>query len=528
MILTALITAIVLGLPYVVGALSSTSEQTFTGFLVGRIGLEDDNSYLGKMMQGAHGLWLGFLPHTGVPHSSTLFFLFYRVLGMLCQVIGISLPLGFHVARLGLAFVFVLVLYRFIAEFVRVAGVRLVALILVIISGGTGWLSILGGLQAQAINPPLEIVSPESYTFWMLYTTPHLILAEILLLCGILLVWHAGDCGGLKFAVLGGLSWLGMAVLQPVFVAVAAAMLGLMTLARSLAWRQIAWRQLGAGVIAGVLASPMLFYSFAVISSDAVYAYWADAQTTLSSSPLSFLASYAVLLLVAVGGVFVICRQRRDPASLFILAWFLLQPLLLYAPTKAQRRLIVGWQIPLCILAAYCLIQGVLPFFEQRFPRRGRALGRGLMIGLTSVTFGTYALLIMWNVASVTAHQPEYYYSASLLAAADWLDQHATYSDGVLASYPASTVIPAYSGVRVHAGHHNETAWVDDRKAEIQQFFQATTSDDWRRDLLRRFNMTYVLYGPEEHALGDFDPARAGYLKEVFANDEVRLYRVEQ
>ncbi len=175
----ALFVLLLIGLPYALGAWSSTPDRIFTGFLVGRIGLEDDNSYLGKMMQGAHGIWLGFFPHTGVPHSGTLFFLFYRLLGGLCQALNIPLVVGFHAARLALALGLILALYRFIAEFMASPRARLLALALIVLAGGTGWLSILFSLNAGTVNPPLEIVSPESYTFWMLYTTPHLIAAEL-------------------------------------------------------------------------------------------------------------------------------------------------------------------------------------------------------------------------------------------------------------------------------------------------------------------------------------------------------------
>jgi len=61
----------------------------------------------------------------------------------------------------------------------------------------------------------------------------------------------------------------------------------------------------------------------------------------------------------------------------------------------------------------------------------------------------------------------------------------------------------------------------------LTRFFQSSTSDAWRRDLLQRYTMTYVLYGPDEHALGDFDPAQAPYLKPAFESGEIRLYRVE-
>jgi hypothetical protein len=524
----ALFVLMLISMPYLIGAWSSTRDRVFTGFLVGRIGLEDDSSYLGKMMQGAHGLWLGFLPHTGLPHSGTLFFLFYRVLGGLCQALAILPVTGFHAARLALTLGFVLALYRFIAEFVTLPRVRLLALALILVMGGTGWLSILSGLNAAAVDPPLEIVSPESYTFWMLYTTPHLIAAELLLLCGAWLVWRASDTGCWRMALLGGVSWLIMAVIQPVFIAVAAALSACMVIGRTLAQRRLAWRQIGMGTLAVILALPVLGYSLSVFAADPVYAYWAGSQITMSGSPLSFVWSYAFLLLLAVPGVIAAYKQRRDPGWMFLLVWFLLQPLLLYSPTLAQRRLIFGWPIPLGILIAYGLATQVRPSLVRRFPQRGSRAWFALAVSVVFLTSLTYDLLITWNVASVMSRQPEYFYSLDQLAAAHWLEDHATYEDGVLAAYSTSTFLPAYADVRVHAGHHNETAWVDERRAELTRFFQSSTPDAWRRDLLRRHIMTYVLYGPEERALGDFDPAQAGYLKEVFANSEVRLYRVEQ
>ena len=523
----ALFILLLIGLPYAVGAWSSTPDRVFTGFLVGRIGLEDDSSYLGKMMQGAHGVWLGFFPHTGVPHSSTLFFLFYRLLGGLCQAVNIPLVVGFHAARLALAFGLVLVLYRFIAEFMASPRARLLALALIVLAGGTGWLSILSGLNAATVDPPLEIVSPESYTFWMLYTTPHLIAAELLLLCGVWLVWRAGATSQWRLALLGGISWLGMAVLQPVFAAVAAGLTLFMVAGRSLAQRRLARRQVSAGLLAVLLVSPMILYSASVIAADPVYAYWADTQTTTSGSPASFVWSYAFLLLLAIPGVIAAWRQRRDAGWMFLLVWFLLQPLLLYAPTLAQRRLIVGWQVPLSILIACGLETYVHPFLARHFPQQGRLLWRTTAAGVVGFAMLTYGLLILWNLASVITRQPEYYNSIDQLAVARWLDVHATYADGVLAAFSTSTFLPAYADVRVHAGHHNETAWVDERRAELAQFFQNSTSSAWRRDLLKRYAMTYVLYGPDERALGDFDPAQAPYLRPVFASGEIRLYRVE-
>jgi hypothetical protein len=125
------------------------------------------------------------------------------------------------------------------------------------------------------------------------------------------------------------------------------------------------------------------------------------------------------------------------------------------------------------------------------------------------------------------SHDQLFYYDRNLLAAVQWLEQHASYEDGVLAAHPTSTLVPTLADVRVLAGHDTETAWANDRRAELTQFFQRDTPDMWRRDLLRRFTLTYVLYGPYERALGSYDPTQSPFLQQVFSAGEVQLYRVE-
>ncbi len=516
----ASIVGAIIGVPYIIGALSSTSDRIFTGFLVGRIGMEDGSAYLARMLQGAQGQWLGHLPHTGQPHMATLFYLFYRVVGSLDQILGIPHIIGFHVIRVALAFLLILVVYRCISEFIESPTIRILATTWLALSGGMGWLSILSGLSVQSVNPPLDLVSPESYTFWMMYTTPHLLLAEICLLIGLILLWRSQKY---STAFIAGFIWLAVTLLQPVYLAVEGAFVMLMVAARSLALHRMAWRTLICGLIAVSLAAPMVIYALIVFSIDPVYAYWANMQQTTSSDPVSFAASYSLLLLMAIGGLRIAWQHRTEPKWLFLILWFLVQPLLLYAPTLAQRRLIIGWQIPLTIFAASGFIQYVRPLLM----RRSKLIRRGLTVGLTALLGATYMLLILWNVASVATHASNEFYPATFMVAAQWLGQRVTYADGILASYATSTAIPAYAGVRVLAGHNNETAFVADRTAEIEMFFQVGTSDDWRINLLRQFELTYVWYGPAEQQLGSFDPSRAPYLREVFSSGDIRLYRVQ-
>ncbi|HTP09602.1 MAG TPA: hypothetical protein VMP08_15205, partial [Anaerolineae bacterium] len=95
-ILFALIVMLVTALPYLLGALLNTPDRIFGGLL---IGLEDQYSYLAKMVQGAQGAWLFHLPYTATPHPGIFLYSFYLVLGKFSAIFGLSQVGLYHVAR---------------------------------------------------------------------------------------------------------------------------------------------------------------------------------------------------------------------------------------------------------------------------------------------------------------------------------------------------------------------------------------------------------------------------------------------
>jgi uncharacterized membrane protein len=110
--------------------------------------------------------------------------------------------------------------------------------------------------------------------------------------------------------------------------------------------------------------------------------------------------------------------------------------------------------------------------------------------------------------------------------AVEWLAANSADADTVLSSYIIGGYIPAHIGHRVFWGHWCETADRPGKGLEVRAFFSASTPDEQRRDILRRYGVAYVFYGPREKALGDFDPATAPYLERTFNEGEVSLFRV--
>jgi len=69
--------------------------------------------------------------------------------------------------------------------------VRWLALILVCLAGGFGWLLTLLGKGYWLNSYPVDTILPEGYTFYLLYGLPHLALARAALFGGFLLIFRA-------------------------------------------------------------------------------------------------------------------------------------------------------------------------------------------------------------------------------------------------------------------------------------------------------------------------------------------------
>jgi uncharacterized membrane protein len=97
----------------------------------------------------------------------------------------------------------------------------------------------------------------------------------------------------------------------------------------------------------------------------------------------------------------------------------------------------------------------------------------------------------------------------------------------VLASYKLGRFIPAHSGNTVFMGHFIETVDVERKRELARIFFQADTSDEFRKGLLSEYGVHYLFHGPSEKQTGDFQPSTCDYLLPVYRNSEVSIYRVD-
>jgi len=61
---------------------------------------------------------------------------------------------------------------------------------------------------------------------------------------------------------------------------------------------------------------------------------------------------------------------------------------------------------------------------------------------------------------------------------------------------------------------------------QVEVFYQPATPDSQRRDLLRRYGVRYVFWGPDERMLGDWDPGQSPSLSLFHKDGDYAVYQV--
>lgn len=521
-ILWAVIALLWANLPYLVGYASSTAQKQFGGFFLYE---QDGYSYYAKMRQGAQGAWEFHLPYTSEDEYQTggIALMFYIVLGKLAPL-GWSYPLLYHGARLLSSLLLLIVVAKFIARFVSDQRWQLWTWWLLLFSGGWGL------LVSTFVNPKYvayELIAPDAFVFSILYGPPHVILGYALLLIwiGYMLDTLSPATAARRLRVngwpwrrivianlLGLLTALSREAYGPAFAGIFLAYLIALTVWR----RKIPWR--AASLVALSCLGAGLYGVYMVIAYHTIPSFIAWYQQNPFTSPdlLDFVLGFAPLILLAAAGLFLYFKRRvvrlnflSSSVLIFLLAWLIAGPIMTYLPVAISRRLIAGWQIPLCIFGAYA----VLCLLESKLPLR-----RVIAVGSLGLSALSTFIVIMGGTMLVTAKQPPLFQSADQLAALAWLGRHTTDRDVVLSDWRFGNQLPIYADARVFVGHPIETIGFKDKQGMVDHFFDPSTSDSDRQALIDRWKITLVVAHTGQVEPPDRSP--------MFQQGNLAIYRV--
>src|SRR5205823_11127870 len=144
-------------------------------------------------------------------------------------------------------------------------------------------------------------------------------------------------------------------------------------------------------------------------------------------------------------------------------------------------------------------------------------------VGLTLPTAALLWLVALW-AARVPAEP--IFHPADQVAAFDWLAHNALPGQVTLSSYVTGNALPAYAALVAYIGHGSETAFLGAKTPRVAAFYQASTPAADRLTLLDDGRIDYVIFGPPERALGDFEPSSATYLRLEEQGGAYSIYEV--
>jgi len=490
-ILWAIVALFWANLPYLVGYAASTPQNQFGGFFLYE---QDGYSYFAKMRQGAQGAWEFHLPYTSEDEYQTGGFVypFYLLLGKLAPL-GLSYPLLYHGARLLSSLLLLIVLAKFIARFVGDRRWQVWTWGLLLFSGGWGL------LISTFVDPryvAYELIAPDAFVFSILYGTPHVIFGFALFL-----IWIGYTLDTLKpnqthlarrliiANILGLLTALSREAYGPAFAGIFGAYLSALIIQR----RKIPWREgvlVALSCIGAGLYGVYLIYAF---RSSPGLAAWSQQNAFTSPDLFDFLVGFAPLIVLAAAGLFLYFKRPQPDRSIspsrylsFLIPWLIAGPIMAYLPIAISRRLIAGWQIPLCLFGAYALLR----LIDSKVPLR-----RTLAVGVLAASAVSIFLIITGGTLFVTARKPSLYQTADQLAALDWLGRSTLRGDRdvVLADWHFGNLVPIYANARVFVGHPIETIGFKEKTAQVDRFFDPTTPEADRQALIDRWQITLVV-----------------------------------
>ncbi|NIO71432.1 MAG: hypothetical protein GTN71_20975, partial [Anaerolineae bacterium] len=383
-------------LPYLYAYLVAPDDMQFTGLLSNPI---DGNSYLAKMRQGARGSWLFHLPYTSEDHEGAFVYTYYPFLGRLSALLGLPLILTYHLARIVNSLILLFVAYFFVSLFGLDRKAHRTAFLLIGLSSGLGWLAV----PLDVFAP--DLWAPEAITFYSIFTNPHFPLAMALMLLTFAFVLvplqatsEDGQPSMGRDSILAGLFSLLLGVVQPFCVVMIYSVLGGYFVLRLLKEKRLPWLEILRSMVAGAVTAPIIAYDYYVFTFNPAMRAWSEQNVTLSPPPWEYAIAYGFVLALAVGGA-VLAIRRRSKADLFLLAWVIVNSLLLYAPFNLQRRLVTGLHVPLCVLAAMALSRYLLPRVSPA--RRTLILGAVIVLTMPSNLF-----VLMASMAGAAQHDP--------------------------------------------------------------------------------------------------------------------------
>ena len=526
----ALIVAVlvVTSLPYLYGYLSGPPDRQFMGLA---LNIPDHGQYL-SWWQSFQGSFLVSNKLTPEPNEPLFFNLLWWMLAQVSRWTGLGYAPVYQAFRWFAGGSFLWAVYRLIAQLLSEERQRRMAFLLITFSSGLGWVLVLlkYTLTRGELLFPLDVYIAEGNSFLCILAFPHFTLALTFIALIFEFIWRGWKEDRTKHFVVAGVLALLLGWMHTYDLLIIYGVMGVFALSIWLKQRAFPRRLFWGGVIIAALSCSGAIYSVVLTTVDPLWeevlAQFANAGVYTPSPPhMLILFGFPLIVAVAVWIGLAWCKQW-SAENLFVMGWFLAGAALNYIPTDFQIHMLNSWQIPMMLLVAKGLYDFVAPSIARWKPALGDRAGRLVVVVFLVAVLPSNLYLWTWRFTDLARHDYPFYLHRDDVAALDWLRENSSPNDIVLCSITVGQYVPAISGNTVFLAHWAQTVDYYDKVERVAHFYDASAPDDARAETLRAFGVDYVLHGPAERDLGDYDPATAPWLELAFSAPHVDVYRV--
>jgi len=527
LIIIALATVLITAAPYLYGYLTRPQGSTYTG--LHHLTPGDTNVWLSMIEQTKQGHNIFINLYTSEPQHRIYINPLWLAIGLLAKIFNLSSLLALHIARSVLIIIFVFIMYLFLSYFFQQVLKRKILLIIILFSSGLGLFfnPFLFNLE-NIIEHPTDIWVPESITFLTLFHTPHIIASLTLLILTFLLMLIAFERNKIIYSILAGLTSLLLFWFHPFNVPTIYLVLFVYILVNFILHHKIILSYIKHYLILIAISLPALLYLFWLSKTDWVIRNWSAQNILPSPSFWMYLIGYGLFLplsLIALIKIF----KNPFKKEIFFFVWMITSLFLMYIPLDFQRRLSEGLHVALAILA------GLGIFYIIDYLKKLQQKGKKIITYLpTTLVIILIIFLPLTNLQILgqdiylynTKKSLPYYLSKEETDSMKWIKTNVLENEIILSSFYTGNYIPAYTGRIVYIGHGPQTINLPIKLEIIDWFFKDNQEDTLKYNFIKENNIDYLYFGEKEKEMGDYSPSQKNYLKKVFKNNEVTIYKV--
>ena len=519
---------VITSIPHIYGFLNTPDGFVYFGRQ--SLNSADTPVYFSYLEQVNQGHWFFKDLFTSEYQAERFFDPFWLAVGLFGKVFSLSAASAFQIVRILLIPLLIIVSYLFISFFINEKEKRKICFILLLFSSGlgvlfSGWLAPLYRSSYGYANWPMDSWVPESSTFFIFYHTPHLIASMILILLVLLFILIAFESDRKFYSILAGLFALVLFQFHPYHVPTIFGILGVYLITLCIKYKKIRWDMIKHLTILSLISLPSITYYFLRLQYD--WLAWQKAVQNICLTPsfLMVIISYGLLFVFALFGIISILKKNND-RLIFLIVWPITQFLIMYLPVSFQRRFTEGLHVAMTLLASLGIFFIYEAFLKEKLKFRLIFVNKFLIFIFFIIFFCFSNIYILTrDIGYVYARSEVFYISKYKLESIEWLAKNSRENEIIFSSWSNGNIIPAFSARTVYVGHGAETAYPFVKMEEAKWFFRDNKNIGEKYLFLKKNKITYLFFGPEERALG-FNPENADYLKKVYQNSEVAIYKV--